>query len=351
MGGHAGRLRAALAAAGLVAAALAVGAATGGNAAKPRTIGTRGSVLEISADGARVAIRAELSGKKKTCQTGAVWTPSTRSVVRIGGDSCFEEGSSRHDSLTLAGTRVAWVDYDYGNHAYCAGPFTATLAAPKPEAIPSDCDGTTADEYFSFAGDGNFLVMSSWLLCEVDAVCADEQGNPLPAGVYDVTVSRLSGARPVSILPPTKNRELLDANRGHVLVWEPPGNVVVYSGKGKKLASFAANGGVDAGSLDGDTVVFTRGASLTIGAIANGSVRQRTLARGGKLRDLDGGILVYTAGRTIHLLRLADGNDRTYATVKGLVDAQLEPPGLFYAANSGGGPKPGRVTFVPRSRL
>jgi hypothetical protein len=340
--------------AGLVLTALAASAAAASTGAGPKTIGTRGSVFAISADGARVAIASELRGKK-TCQYAAAWTPSTGGVVRFGGTDCTapDDNAEHHVDLTLAGTRVAWVDYDYGNHAYCDGPYTATLAKPKPVALPSDCDGTSADEYYTFYGDGDFLVMSSSVYCEVEGECGeDENGEPLPAGDYDVTLQRVVGTAVRPIAKALNGRAVLDANAGRALVWEPPGNVLVYSAAGKVLASFPA--GKDplyVGRLDGDNVVFPRGRTLTVGSISSGETKTLTLAAAGKLRDCDGGVAVYTAGGAIHLLTLASGRDRVYAKTVKLVDAQLEPSGLFYAANSGKGPKPGRVTFVPRSRL
>ena len=54
----------------------------------------------------------------------------------------------------------------------------------------------------------------------------------------------------------------------------------------------------------------------------------------------------------MHLLTLATSRDRVVARQKGLIQADLEPQGLFYAYNvPGGGSKPGRVTFVPASQL
>jgi hypothetical protein len=337
-----------------------LGFGVAGAAASPdsgsKTIGTRGSVLSISADGPRVAIRAQLGGDpKKTCQSAAVWTPVNGSVVHLGGTDCFDPGenASRHDSLTLAGTRAVWVDYDYGNHAYCDGPFMATLAAPKAVRIPSDCDGTTADEYYGFEGDGALVAMTSFDVCEADGECTDDNGEPLPAGVYQVTVSRLVGATPKLILAAEAHRALLDANGGRLLVWEPdPGSMVVYSAAGKQLASFpTGKSEAEYGWLDGDLVVYARGATLRIDSISGAAEKRRTMARGGKLRDVDGGLAVYSVAGAIHVLRLSDGRDRVAAKTTKLVDAQLEPAGLFYADNSGRGPKPGRVTFVPRSRI
>jgi hypothetical protein len=54
----------------------------------------------------------------------------------------------------------------------------------------------------------------------------------------------------------------------------------------------------------------------------------------------------------VHLLTIATNRNRVVARQKGLVQADLEPAGLYYAYNvPGGGTKPGRVTFVPASAL
>ncbi len=117
-----------------LALATVPGAVAGGGAAK--TTGTKGAVDSISADGNRVAIHAEVSGNP-SCHSGGIWQPTTGKVVHLKDAACGSQSASdaEYDALTLAGTRLAWTDYDYGNHAYCYGPFTATLAKPKPVDI------------------------------------------------------------------------------------------------------------------------------------------------------------------------------------------------------------------------
>ena len=66
------------------------------------------------------------------------------------------------------------------------------------------------------------------------------------------------------------------------------------------------------------------------------------------MQDVENGYAVYFAGTEVHLLTIATNADRVVARAKGLVQADLEPGGLFYAYNvPGGGSKPGRVTYVP----
>ena len=78
--------------------------------------------LSISADGGDVAIHAAYEDRA-TCDSGSVWTPASGKVVRFQDAACEQERRDRqYDALTLAGSRAAWTDYDYGNHAYCNGP-------------------------------------------------------------------------------------------------------------------------------------------------------------------------------------------------------------------------------------
>ena len=76
------------------------------------------------------------------------------------------------------------------------------------------------------------------------------------------------------------------------------------------------------------------------------------LKKGARLEDVENGLAVYLTPGEVHLLTIATNRDRIVARQKGLVQADLEPAGLYYAYNvPGGGTKPGRVTFVPASAL
>jgi hypothetical protein len=257
-----------------------------------KTIGTRGEVVSISADGPRVAIHARLGGDDEPCNSAAVWTPATGRLVRLQDAPCEPNASQEQfAALALAGSRVAWVDYDYGNHAYCSGPYTATIARPQAVDL-ARCSPDEADVYWQFAGDAALLVGRSFLLCDFD--CEKDYDRRFDT---DVTIWRVADG----------------------------------------LATIRA--------AEDDTQLLD---------VAGGGEREHvwTMATGGRLRDAEGGAALYTAGPSIHVLRLSDGRDRVLRAVRGLVDAQLEPSGLFYAFDKpGGGVKPGRVTFVPAAAL
>ena len=75
------------------------------------------------------------------------------------------------------------------------------------------------------------------------------------------------------------------------------------------------------------------------------------MKKGAKVQDVENGYAVYFAGSEVHLLKIATNSDHVVARVQGLVQADLEPSGLFYAYNVAKGDKPGRVTFVPAAAL
>jgi hypothetical protein len=329
----------------LVALALAVvPGAAGGSATK--TIGTRGTVLSISADGDRVAIRAVVYGHPD-CDSGSVWQPATGKVVRFQDAPCGPKQSDRqYDALTLAGTRAVWTDYDYGNHAYCNGPFTATLAKPKPTNFgecPPQPDNT--DLIWEYKGDGGLLISRSYTLCELDCEPYDR--------IYDADVriwSVSTGLR--KLAAPKDDTKLLDADAGRILLRDPGKKLLVLNAAGKQVASLAID--AKAAWLSGASrVSIPTGTTLRTYDVATGALAETcVLAKGAKLQDVEGGLAVYLTPGEVHLLTIATNADRVVARQKGLVQADLEPAGLFYAYNvPGHGAKPGRVAFVPVSAL
>jgi hypothetical protein len=327
-------MRLALAAAAV--ALLAAPAASPTPSATGTTIGTRGSAQSISADGARVAIRAW-----RNCASGAVWEPATNKVVRFtGARGC--DSDIEFDALTLASSRVAWVDFDTGNHAYCVGVFTATLAAPKAKNLRV-CDGEQ-DLYWDFDGDGSLLVARSYTLCEANC-------DPDYSRFYDAspTLYRV-GASARKLADLKDDTKLLDVSGSRILLLERPGALVVYSAAGERGLAIAADAGT--GGFSGGDVVGVKGTKLTLYDGKTGTAkRTRTLVARAKFPDVDSGLVAYVSstvfGTSLRVLRISDGRDRVIAKLKGFVDLDLEPSGLYYAYNLGAGENPGRVTFVP----
>jgi hypothetical protein len=298
-----------------------------GSATGAEVIGTRGAVDSISADGGRVAIHAQL-GDDPRCDFGAVWQPG-KAVIRLGSrDSCPQSDDAEFDGLALAGDVAVWTNYNFGNHAYCVGPFVAslkTLRAVKTGGCPAEPD--SADMTWEYKGSGALLVARS-----------------SGASVVLWTV----GPGGVKGLVTANDTKLLDVDAGRILLRDAAGKLLVLNAAGKTVGTLQV--GVRSAWLDGATRVSTpAGTTLTTYDVASGRVVETcTMKKGARVQDVENGRAVYIAGTEVHLLTIATNADRVVARQAGLVQADLEPGGLFYAYNvPRGGPKPGRVSYLP----
>jgi len=325
-----------------VLALVAVPGAAGSTGAK--TIGTRGAVDSISADGGRVAIHAQL-GDDPRCDFGAVWQPARQRVFRLGSrDTCPQSDDAEFDELTLSGDLAVWTNYNFGNHAYCVGPFVAslrTLRAVGSGACPAEPDN--ADMHWEYRGSAGLLVARSWTLCEADC-------EPDFSKTYDAHVALylIRSTGPKKILAAKNDTKLLDVDAGRILLRDPGGRLLVLNAAGRQVGNLPVN--AKTAWLDGSSRVSTPiGMSLTTFDIASGRVAETcTTKKGARIQDVENGDVVYFAGNQVHLLTIATNADRVVARQRGLVQADLEPGGLFYAYNvPGGGSKPGRVAYLP----
>lgn len=312
-----------------------------------KTIGTRGAVVSISADGSRVAIHAQVEGDPG-CDSGSVWQPATGKIVRLQDTLCGKKASDdQYDALTLAGSRVAWADYDFGNHAYCNGPYIATLATPKPSATgecPDEPDNT--DLYWEFKGDGSLFVARSYFLCEVN--CEEDFTRTFDD---QVEIWRVGGGL-TKLLAAKDDTKLLDADAGRILLRDPAKKLLVLNAAGKQVGTVPLDAMAAWLSGPGEVSIQT-GTTLHTYDAATGKLAETcALKQGAQIQDVEGGLAVYLTPGEVHLLAIAANRDRVVAKAKGLVQADLEPAGLYYAYNvPHGGTKPGRVAFVPASAL
>jgi hypothetical protein len=320
--------------AGALGLLLLVSLAASGQAARAPTtsFAVQGSVVSISAAGPRVAVHS--TSDANGCDYGTIWS-ATGSVVHL---PCVSPNSGhRYADLTLAGTTAVWWDYDTGNHVYCDDVYTTTLARPTAGHGLGICDGTEADTYYEFAGDNTLVAIVDYTVCAAD--CTGDNGKLLPDGNYGVEVTRVKAGKVVRLLGPVDFRVFLDARNWRVAVIEPKASLTVYDASGKKLWSRPGITGVASGWIDGNSLVLHQTRSVRAYSSA-GAGTARPLPRGASVDGVVGGLVVYTVGSSVHLLRLSDGRDRKLVTVKGLVQAEITPAGVFYAAGS-------TVTFVP----
>lgn len=331
-----------------VALALLVVPGAAGGSTATKTIGTRGRVVAISADAGRVAIHAAVEGVTADCHSGSTWLPATGKVVRFQDTPCGKRASqNQYDGLTLAGSRAVWTDYDYGNHAYCTGPYVATLTRPQPISLgecPDEPDNS--DLYWEYKGDGTLLVARSYFLCEAN--CEQDYNATFDDDVQIWTVSSGLQLR----LKAKDDTKLFDADAGRILLRDPAKKLLVLNAQGKQVASLPVTA-TEARLSGAAQVSVPSGTTLKTYDVATGALAETyTMKKGAKLQDVENGLAVYLVPGEVHLLTIATNRDRVVARQKGLVQADLEPSGLFYAYNvPGGGSKPGRVSFVPASAL
>lgn len=292
-----------------------------------------GTVKRLSADGHLAAFDVARQGKAKTCHTISIWRGSGRPTNVNAG--CVDRLTSNDENVTqlvLAGSRVLWVDYAYGTHAYCTLR-TATRSAPRPVDVDV-CDPFDADTFIGgLAGDGSLLVFNSWY-------DENQEGR-----FTDVTLWRLIGARARQLLEAKNARTAVSVSKGRIAVLEPAGTVAVYEADGTLVRRSPP---ARSPRLDGDTLVVRKGNSLQSYDVTTGLAGERWPLRGGKLarlEDVQSGIAVYYLKKAVHLLRLSDGHDVVIRRAqRGRAFAQLEPPGLFFATRSS-------VSFLPMATI
>jgi hypothetical protein len=324
----------------LVAAASSQGASSVGRAVVSDTVRLHAGVFAISADGNRVALGIERKVGAKTCRSIVVWQAGHKTVTRIGRQKCQGRNAKPEpfDALTLAGTRVVWVSYEYGNMAYCIGPFTATLAAPKPVQIPSDCTGDSGNLFMDFAGQGSLIAARDYDLCYYD--CPPDYNSVYEENVTLFTLSR-GGLHTVMSLG--RDTQLLGVDSGRILL-QQAGNLEIVDAQGTTLGTVTLPGTPTHAWLSGGNVAAVVARAWQEYDVASGSlVATRQLPSGSKPLGFVAGNALYSQGSTLHLLRLSDGRDTVVA--KKAVTGRLTAAGLFYLGRFG------RVVFIPAGRL
>ena len=322
-----------------------------------RTIGTRGRVDSISADGGRVAIRSVLESTKRNCMYASVWTPASNAVKRFDeGNACVDrdEGNEEHHlSLTMAGTRVAWANFEYGNHAYCQGFFSATLSRPRAAELPSPCDPGegVSDYFFRVSGDSRVLAYASYQFCDIQ--CTDDNGELLPEGEYDIEIRTVVGGKVRLVDEPPDRSFFVGVSRARLLTFEHGRGLVVRDAGGRVLHEFAiAENQFDDVFFSGSNIVLRHGATLAVHDATTFATTGTSAIKARRVDDLDKNLAVYRAGGHVRVVDLANGKDAIVATPSGtLVLAGIEPDGVYYGYNVRRGPKPGRVTFVPMATV
>jgi WD40-like Beta Propeller Repeat len=309
-----------------------------------------GSIGELAADGARVAVVVDFAGG---CASVEVWEPLRRRAVQLKRPCRPDEASNREGTreVTLAGTRAAWLSTAGGNslEQYVE---TATLTRRRPVGIASEFAPQGDADYGAFvaglAGDGSLLAFAVEQRCskyqEGEFACPPDRRS---GHVVAATVWRIAGGRRACpagcarVTEATSELTVLAVDRGRIAVRTETG-VRLLAADGRTLREFAVKARTAA--LSGSRLaVRTTDAVELYDSDSGLRTAQLPVAGNVRLEDLEGEILVTAAGGTITLRRLDDG--RTTTIRRGRVArAQLEPPGLFVAAAR-------TVTFTPRRQV
>jgi Tol biopolymer transport system component len=274
-------------------------------------------VEELEADQTRAFFSSDRFG---------IWSAQTGRIRSLRG------GCEALVDQAIAGVRVAWVCHEEGL-SFCAETLkTATLARPRPTDVVrlNYCE-------LSVAARGSLIVYSTgrkiWRL---------EGSRKRLARIERVV------ARPLSV---DGDRVLLERKDGSL-------EVVTAAGAPVRVLRFASRPA--AAELAGDRVVVLER--------AGGSARLQVLRlRDGKrirswrlptedevqFQSAHGALAAYVVGIALHMINLATGRDVVlrFPQQAGETKARLVDAGLFYSHGQAYSARPGRLGFIPHSRL
>jgi alpha-tubulin suppressor-like RCC1 family protein len=278
-------------------------------------------VAGLSADGARVAIHMVRRAQGRACHELWIRRRNGKAVVIRAGCSSEFDNSRSVTSFALASRRVAWVDYDFGNYAYC---YLETASVSHSKVSDTGFCNEGGGQYVGhLAGDGRLFVFNSW---------------GMDVGVWRLTPS----GNAVQVVAGAAAGKVKSADAGRIALRKRSGAIGVYTAKGALLRRFAIK--ARTAKLDGSTLVAQEGTVLRQYDLSKGTAGKSRPLRSGKsgsFRDVASGIAVYIVKGTVRLIRLSDGKRASIrATRKGHAYAEIERPGLFYASSR-------RVRFIP----
>jgi Tol biopolymer transport system component len=302
-------------------------------------------VEHLAADGSRVAI-ASGSGSQYSEHAVEMWTPGG-AAVRLG-PSVLGSPRLRPDGLGLAGTDAVWSSYSTAQSRDIWTVERATVAIPRGTFVqPPHC---CSEPVTNLVGDGELLVFTKWGPCRFsqNEQCARESK---PNG----RLFRLDGGRAIQIAASPGALTPLSVDAGRILVDRENGTLELMTQQGTLLRTFQLNAAiVRSARLQGRDLVVLTTASVEITDVETGAFLRRwpLPLEQARLEDVQDGVAVLVADTRISLLRLSDGRGAEI-DVSGSdpVLAQLESGGLFYSYRADDPTYPGRVAFIPFSRL
>jgi hypothetical protein len=330
--------------------------------------------LPASAD-AVVSIRERVSNLAADASEAAicagrvlVWRAPSRRLRSLGGQ-CDSE-------LAIAGRRVAWIEYSFGNTHRGVDVFVADISGGRRRQVDGEDDIETAnpdDAYGEWWGQllgaGSVLAYNSWLADCVPPPCDQEceengggvgceAGNPT-LRVRGQHLSRIVGRRAASVRDGSSAYPLRAVGGGRIAV-EPAAGVAVLAPSGRRVSLVRAQNddpprGV---ALRARQLALLRTSRLDLYNPRTGA-KQKSIPLGGaaglELVGLSDKLALLGGRGHLILVRLRDGKLVSFPlsarAAAGFVAAKLTAAGLFYAYNLPRGKAKGRVVFERTAKL
>ncbi|HSB38727.1 MAG TPA: hypothetical protein VLD13_06530 [Gaiellaceae bacterium] len=340
----------------VAALALAAGAAGAPPPAKVRP--AAGPIESLAMDGPRIAydVRGDLAPGVGRCNKVYAWNVATGSLTTVSGKGTCEADITSTGAgvreLAVAGSRVAWIVNQGGISEKTDDLYTALLPKPKERKLASALrtgggaygEPWVGDWIGGLTGSGALLAVNQWSTVEGGALDT--------ARLRTIT----SGLHTIASGPQTLQATSTDGKR--IAVLRADGSVALYSGSGKLLRRVQSSAPAEVALGGGYLAVLTEANTIEVYSASTGKrLFTRRPARGAASLDVEGGLAVYLAPktggrqlRTVHVLRLKTGKDTVLTTqARGVVDVQVEAPGVAYAVYTAG--YKGAVVFVPMKRV
>jgi len=327
---------------------------------------TRKPISNLAADGKRAAICLSTDPVRLL-----VWTAPGHRSRRLTAEC--------QDELAIAGGRVAWIEYYYGNTHRGYIVSVAKLSGGRPRQVES----TEGDDIETEGGDdvggpwvgqliggGPVLAYNSWWVeCippPCDQECRDQgggtggcdSGNPT-LRIAGQGLERIGARRPLRIRGGSSSYPLSAVGGGRIAV-DPGTGVVVLAANGRRLAVIPPlkDDPPRAVALSKTHLAVLRTFALDLYNPATGAERRSLSlgrAAGLQLAGVSSRVALLRGPHELVLVRFSDGKLISLplrpAAAKGLVDAKLTAAGLFYAYNLVRGATRGRIVFESAARL
>lgn len=339
-------------------AVLALAAGAAGAPPPATTRQAAGPIEALAMDGSRIAydVQGNLAPGVGRCNKVYAWNVASGSLTTVSGKgTCEAENTSTGAGvreLAVAASRVAWIVNQGGNSEKDDYLYTALLPKPKERKLAYGLrvGGGAYDEPW----------VGAWIggLTGSGAVLAVNQWTTAQGGVVDTARLRTiaSGLRTIASGSQTLQAGSTDGKR--IAVLRQDGSVALYSSSGKLLRRVQPSAPKEVALGGGYLGVLTKANTIEVYSASTGKrLFTRHPAKGAASLDIEGGIAVYAAPkaggrqlRTVHVLRLKTGKDTVLTTqARGVVDVQIEAPGVAYAVYTTG--YRGAVVFVPMNRV